>query len=194
MQRAAWLRSSESGYGRYTSRQSRRRSVTGRYGCFWRWISMNPVALPMHDLEIRQHDRYDIDGAELRLAFEHAPVIPRHHFHEHLRRRRPVGQQAGRERAARVPHVPLQQLEHQLHVVFTIERFEIHELGIAAWSERRLRIVDVRDTAAHAGCEIASGLAEHDDTAAGHVLAAMIADAFDDGDGSAVADRETFAG
>src|SRR5438552_12011885 len=157
MQRAAWLRSSESGYGRYTSRQSRRRSVTGRYGCFWRWISMNPVALPMHDLEIRQNDRDDIDRAELRLAFEHAPIVPRHHFHEHLRRHRPVSHQTCRERAARVPDLPLQQLEHKLHIVFTIERFEIHELGIAAWAERRSRIVDVRDTAAHAGRKVAPG-------------------------------------
>src|SRR5258707_1134624 len=57
MQRAAWPWRSAAGYGRYTSRQSCSRSATGRVGCLWRWISMNPVALPMHDLELREHDQ-----------------------------------------------------------------------------------------------------------------------------------------
>ena len=38
----------------------------------------------------------------------------------------------------------------------------------------------VGDAAAHAGGEVPAGAAEHDDAAAGHVLAAVIADAFDD--------------
>ena len=42
-------------------------------------------------------------------------------------------------------------------------------------------IEHVGDAAAHAGGEVAAGLAEHDDQAVGHVFAAVIAEAFDDG-------------
>jgi hypothetical protein len=41
--------------------------------------------------------------------------------------------------------------------------------------------------------EVAPGRAEHDD-AAGHILAAVIADAFDHGDRAAVAHRKPLAG
>ena len=51
----------------------------------------------------------------------------------------------------------------------------------------------VGDAAAHAGGEVAPGRAEHDDAAAGHVLAAVVADALDDGAGARVAHREALA-
>ena len=54
-------------------------------------------------------------------------------------------------------------------------------------------IEHVRDAAAHARREVAPGLAEHDHAAAGHVLAAVIADAFDDGTRAAVAHGEPLA-
>ena len=57
-----------------------------------------------------------------------------------------------------------------------------------------VRVEHVGDAAAHAGGEVAAGPAEHDDASAGHVLAAVIADAFDDGERAAVADGEAFAG
>ena len=52
----------------------------------------------------------------------------------------------------------------------------------------------VGDAAAHAGGEVAAGAAQHDHRAAGHVLAAVVADALDDGHGAAVADGEPLAG
>ena len=52
----------------------------------------------------------------------------------------------------------------------------------------------IGDAAAHAGGEIAAGLAEHDDDAAGHVFAAMRADALDDGESARVAHGEALAG
>ena len=57
-----------------------------------------------------------------------------------------------------------------------------------------LRVEHVGDAAAHAGSEVAAGRAEHDDAPAGHVLAAVIADAFDDRQGAAVAHGEPLAG
>ena len=52
----------------------------------------------------------------------------------------------------------------------------------------------VGDAAAHARGEVAAGRADHDDAAAGHVLAAVVADALDDGGGARVAHREPLAG
>ena len=43
-----------------------------------------------------------------------------------------------------------------------------------------VRVPDVGDAARHAGGEVAAGRAEDHDAAAGHVLAAVVADAFDD--------------
>ena len=57
-----------------------------------------------------------------------------------------------------------------------------------------LRVVDVGDAARHAGGEVAPGLAQHHDHAAGHVFAAMVAAAFDHRDGAGVAHREALAG
>jgi hypothetical protein len=55
-------------------------------------------------------------------------------------------------------------------------------------------VEDVGDAAGHAGSEVAAGHAEHDDRAAGHVLAAVIADAFDDRGRTRVADGKALAG
>ena len=44
-----------------------------------------------------------------------------------------------------------------------------------------------------AGSEVAASLAEHDDTSASHVLAAVVTGALDDGNGTAVADTEALA-
>ncbi len=46
----------------------------------------------------------------------------------------------------------------------------------------------------HAGREVAAGLAEHDDDAAGHIFAAMVAGALDNDGGAGVAHGEALAG
>ena len=51
----------------------------------------------------------------------------------------------------------------------------------------------VGDAAAHAGREVAPGPAEHDHASAGHVLAAVIADALDHDRRAAVAHAEALA-
>ena len=55
------------------------------------------------------------------------------------------------------------------------------ELRVAAPGEEPVLVEDVRDAAAHAGGEVAARRPDHDHAAAGHVLAAVVADAFDDG-------------
>ena len=57
-----------------------------------------------------------------------------------------------------------------------------------------LLVEHIGDAARHAGCEVAAGLADDDDDAAGHVFAAMVADAFDDGDRARIAHGEALAG
>ena len=55
-------------------------------------------------------------------------------------------------------------------------------------------IVDEQLAAAHPRGEVAARLAEQDDGARGHVLAAVRADTLDDGNGARVAHGETLAG
>jgi len=47
--------------------------------------------------------------------------------------------------------------------------------------------------ARHPRCEVASRRPEHEHDAAGHVLARVVSDPFDDGGGPGVADAESFA-
>ena len=70
------------------------------------------------------------------------------------------------------------------------KRFEFHHFGVAALREYAVRIPHVRNASAHAGGEVATGFAQHDYTAAGHVFATMITDAFDNRVRAAVAHRE----
>ena len=60
-------------------------------------------------------------------------------------------------------------------------------------AKRAVLVEHIGDAARHAGREVAAGLPEHDDDAAGHVFAAVIARAFDDRDGAGVAHGETLA-
>ena len=59
--------------------------------------------------------------------------------------------------------------------------------------ERAVGVVHVGDAAAHAGAEVPPGRAEHDDAPTGHVLAAVVADAFDHRERTGVADAEALA-
>ena len=81
----------------------------------------------------------------------------------------------------------------QLGLVRRVDRVEADELHVAALGEAAVDVEDVGHTAAHAGAEVAPGAAEHDDGAAGHVLAAVVADALDDGVDAGVAHREALA-
>src|SRR5260370_17753878 len=65
---------------------------------------------------------------------------------------------------------------------------------VASRREAAVVVEHVGDSAAHSGGEVAPGLAEHDHKPARHVLASMVADTFDYGDGAAVAHGEALAG
>src|SRR4051812_45413073 len=57
-----------------------------------------------------------------------------------------------------------------------------------------MRVPHVSDPATHAGSEVAAGRPEDHHSAAGHVLAAVVADALDYGASTAIAHRESFGG
>src|SRR5271165_4387268 len=82
-------------------------------------------------------------------------------------------------------------------VVLILGQGDGFELDLAVVAKARraaLRVPDIGDAARHAGGEIAAGITDHDDDPAGHIFAAMVAGAFDDGDGTRIAHGEAFAG
>ena len=75
----------------------------------------------------------------------------------------------------------------------SVDRVEADEPHVAARLEAAVAVEHVGDAAAHAGREVAPRRAEDHHAAAGHVLAAVVADALDDGARARVADREALA-
>src|SRR5258708_7967227 len=75
-----------------------------------------------------------------------------------------------------------------------LELLDADHLGVDAFGEVAALVEHVGDAAGHAGAEVAAGAAEDDDAAAGHVFAAVVADALDDGVDAGVADGEALAG
>ena len=140
---------------------------------------------------------------------ERALVLVREHLDELGRATRPSGRGCRARAGAGPPVVVLDQLlQHRLvGLALVPDRavdaglllgrgstlLERHHRGVAALGEVAVLVVDVGDAAAHAGREVAAGLAEHDHRAAGHVLAAMVAGAFDHRRRARQAHREALA-
>ena len=80
------------------------------------------------------------------------------------------------------------------HLVFARDRLEIDHGEVAAPLEIALLIQHIGDAARHAGGEIASRRPDHHHHAAGHIFAAMVAGAFDHGDGAGIAHGKALAG
>ena len=78
----------------------------------------------------------------------------------------------------------------QVVEVRLVEFLELHHLLVDLRLEGAGCIPDVRDAAAHAGREVATGLAEHHCPAAGHVFAAVVARALHHRLGAAVPHAE----
>ena len=89
--------------------------------------------------------------------------------------------------------VPDRALERLLLLGHRQHAAERDHRRVAARRELAVLVVDVGDAAAHAGGEVAPGLAEDDDGAARHVFAAVVAGAFDDRRRARQAHREALA-
>ena len=86
------------------------------------------------------------------------------------------------------------QIFDDLQVRASMQRLKINRVQVAALlGEVSAFVEDIGDATAHAGGEISSAGAEHDDQTVGHVLAAVVANALDHGSRSGIADREALA-
>src|SRR5919202_6540377 len=131
-----------------------------------------------------------LGGGELR---EHALVVGREDLDERLAERVPLVEHAPADRRVGAAHVLLDEVA-DLDAVALVERLELVEhRRVDPPPEGAVLVEHEREAAAHAGREVAAGRAEYDHAPAGHVLAAVVADALDDGVGARVAHREALA-
>mmetsp|Transcript_22327 Transcript_22327/g.69936 ORF Transcript_22327/g.69936 Transcript_22327/m.69936 type:complete len:407 (-) Transcript_22327:4711-5931(-) len=78
--------------------------------------------------------------------------------------------------------------------LWALDLAEADHAGIALLGERALGVVDVRDAARHARGEVAARVTKDNDATASHVLAAVVAEALDDGERARVSHAEPLAG
>src|SRR5690606_6176554 len=79
------------------------------------------------------------------------------------------------------------------HVVFLGHRLELDHRHVATLGEIAGLVEHIGDAARHAGREVTARLADHNDHAAGHVFAAVVAHAFHDRHGAGVTHGEALA-
>ena len=123
---------------------------------------------------------------------EGGAIVARHHLHEPRHRLVPRSEQALGDDGAGALEMLLDERPDE-RVVRRVELLEIDELVVAAPREAAVLVEDVGDPAAHPGREVPARAAEDDDMAAGHVLAAVVADALDDRVRARVPDGEPLA-
>ncbi len=133
-------------------------------------------------------------GPPSTLLVEDPPIVDRHDLDELRDRPVPVAQQASGDRALGVAGVLDQEVADLLDVLGLLELLEGDHVEVAASRELAGLVEDERGAPAHPGGEVPPGRADHDGDAAGHVLAAVVADPFDDGQRPAVPDAEPLAG
>src|SRR5437764_1784384 len=144
---------------------------------------------------LRDHARLaglDRGGLGLRALAQDALVVEGHDLHPPIEERVPLGENPlGDSRSG-----SLAVLLHegtQLFEVLLGRRLELDHLGVALRREGAVGVEHVRDAAAHARREVAASRTEDDDAAAGHVLAAVVADTLDHRVHARVADAEALA-
>src|SRR5205814_3871230 len=87
--------------------------------------------------------------------------------------------------------VPGDQAANKGFFIRILEFFEIDHLQVASLSKITSVIDDVCDSAAHDCCKISAGVTENDNPSACHVFATVVANTFDNGNGTAVANAES---
>src|SRR5918993_3613382 len=96
-------------------------------------------------------------------------------------------------RASRHRQMPLHDGAQLFGVDIARQRLEQDRLAVDLARELALWIEDERSAVGHARTEVVTGRAEDRHQAAGHVLAAMVADSLDDSRCAAIADAEALA-
>ena len=80
------------------------------------------------------------------------------------------------------------------NIVLVLHRLQAHGLLVDPLVEIPVLVQNVGHAAGHAGREVLAGLAQDHDSAAGHVLTAVVTHALDNGSRAAVADAEALTG
>ena len=80
------------------------------------------------------------------------------------------------------------------NIVLVLHRLQAHGLLVDPLVEIPVLVQNVGHAAGHAGREVLAGLAQDHDSAAGHVLTAVVTHALDNGGRTAVADAEALTG
>src|SRR3954466_7968590 len=190
------------------------RSSGSRYGTPTRWIFRKAPSSPTPSLPVAfAHVRgaEDVDGLALELVGArrgavgrrslgggalgaHPLVVGREDLHEALQQVVPLLEHAPGDRRAGALGV-LGDERAALDRVTLVERLElVAHRRVDARRERPVLVEDECQAAAHAGGEVAPRRPEDDDAPAGHVLAAVVADALDDGARPGVAHGEALTG
>ena len=86
------------------------------------------------------------------------------------------------------------QVLQQGNVILVLYRFQADHVLVDPLIEVPIFVQHVGDAAAHTGSEVLARLAQHHHSAAGHVLAAVVAHAFDDSGSAGITDAEPLAG
>src|SRR6185437_5837673 len=129
------------------------------------------------------------------LHAQHPLVLMREHLEEAFLCLLPVLQYPSRLRTAGQLNVALNQRADLLNVSGLHQRLQVHARKItAAGAEVTLVVIDIGDAAAHAGSKVASCGAKDHNESLGHVLASVIAHAFNNSRSAGVADCESLAG
>src|SRR6185437_13282502 len=190
----------------WNSFQTRRSSDLVRSTGSSRRYSMKPVGLPMLiPADAREVARVLFEGhhdgliarQSLRMrAFERgegALEVLGHDGDEPGKQALPVLEHVTRAGAARERGMALYHPAHARDFLRVLQLLDRHHLRVDLAREVPRLVEHVGDAARHAGAEVAAGGAEHQHVAAGHVLAAVIADRLDDRIGAAVAHGEPLA-
>src|SRR6185437_15417670 len=149
----------------------------------------DPCYLPGRLLVARRRLRHRV-GERRRKPAQH---FLWHHLPELLQRARPVEQELMGEARLRLARVLLDERAQHFLPMARRDALPDDALAIGARREFRLGVIDESHAATHPGSEIVADLAQDDDGAAGHVLAAVGAAALDHGTRAGIAHGEALA-
>src|SRR5262249_51988370 len=138
--------------------------------------------------------RSDSLNFQFRLLIQSAAIVQRHHFLEQIAIPCPVVENLGGTPALCQFAVAPDQVENEMLFLRVRESFKIDHLQVTSLSEVAFLIDDVSNAPAHSRGKVSTGSPEYDDSAAGHVLATMVADALNHSGCSAVTNSKAFPG
>ncbi|GKT57393.1 conserved hypothetical protein [Colletotrichum tofieldiae] len=124
------------------------------------------------------------------LLREDTLVVDRHDLDEARQSPVEVHQDAGGELGTSVVVVVLDETTEIGDLGGLLDSLGLNHLGVELREEVLVDVEDVGNTTGHTGSEVAAGAAQNDDTAASHILAAVVTDTLNDSRGSGVTDGE----